>query len=112
MLRFFSPLTRYDPAKGQSRAMSKQRSYKMDDTISADQGIFNSVTVIVPHGRCSIGFAMLGAMRWLSYQCVLQACKSICSEIILSELDLDNTSERTCVALIPSSFSFLCITGD
>jgi hypothetical protein len=30
-----------------------------------------------------------------------KALQTDCSEIILSKLDLDNTSERTCVAFIP-----------
>lgn len=32
-----------------------------------------------------------------------------CSEIILSKLDLDNTSERTCVTLIVPLFCVLCL---
>lgn len=32
---------------------------------------------------------------------IVKVLQADCSEIILSKLDLDNTSERTCVALIP-----------
>jgi hypothetical protein len=34
--------------------------------------------------------------------------ESGCSEIILSKLDLDNSSERTCVTLIVPPLLFLC----
>jgi hypothetical protein len=39
---------------------------------------------------------------------VVQVLQTDCSEIILSKLDLDNTSERTCVALIPDLLAIPC----
>lgn len=67
------------------------------DAITTSQGIFMSMMFIAPHDRCSICSVMasVDALR----------CPELSgahrSEIILSKLDLDNTSERTCVALIP-----------
>ena len=60
-----------------------------------DQGIVLGITALRTHDRCSASSAALDLSPRTRPKRL--ACRS---EIILSKLDLDNTSERTCVTLI------------